>query len=925
MLLDFSSDATPVDEPAVADQRLDFSEFATANDNIDETEESNIVSGESAVQNRFAEELARRGTQPGAVEDGAKGFLTGFNEGIGRLIDLPTTLPTAVIGMIPGSEHLGFPQNLEELEEHRQEFGVGANLMRSFSDYEPETASGRVAQSSGRELATSLPLALIPMAGAAAPVARGVSAIPKGTLDAVGKSAVAAARAAPATTLAAETISAAAAGAGGGIADEIDPGDASSRMLGEVAGGLAPAAIALSPSVAATRFGRAVMNRFSSSAQTQAARREVSEALGGQLTPAARENLENAERVGAQIEGFQPSLAEATDAPSIVQTQRDVEKGASGADLEAFRARRDQNQDAIDSFASERAPDGIDNPEFIFDGASGRLKNARGALEKQTADVTERAERLADSLPVADRSAVGDQLRDRLTTLQRAEAQRMADLADELGLNNDDSLISFDAVRQQLNEDEAFQLRGKFSSEASRPEVLDEVLKTEGDVTFQDWMSLRQRVSEDLRDAQRSANPNAGKIRQLAILDQRLDELTDEALDTASESAPHLAENYARFRETYRTEYIERFRRGATFEVKRRDGGGFYRTRDENVASAFFKAGDIGAARQFRSTFGDNPEATAALESVALDSLRDAAVRDGQINPKLYDQWYRRHRPVLEEYPSIKGRVDDVGGALASIVRRQDQLRSRAATVDDMALSRVIDRVTNGQKTPERAVQDALKDNRLLKSLMRSVRGDSAALGALRRHVWDSTISLTPKDQRKFLDANAAAINRVFGNGSHVRNLRTVLEAREMLARVPDPSGVGVNPDPLKNIGDALGQSPKQIASRAFAVRSGRTSARIEAIDVLGRFLQGRRRAVSEDLWRQALYDPQVAKDLAAVVHQGELSPVIEQRLRAYLLNAGSGLNLGQESELIEDSKQDTSMPGTLREWLEDDGRPANR
>ena len=88
---------------------------------------------------------------------------------------------------------------------------------------------------------------------------------------------------------------------------------------------------------------------------------------------------------------------------------------------------------------------------------------------------------------------------------------------------------------------------------------------------------------------------------------------------------------YNQFRKACFDEYIKPFEEGTVYKVRMRDGRGFYKTTDEKVAEAFWQPGNITAARQYKAVLAADPEANAALEAVALDSLRDAAVRDGVI------------------------------------------------------------------------------------------------------------------------------------------------------------------------------------------------------------------------------------------------------------------------------------------------------
>ena len=109
------------------------------------------------------------------------------------------------------------------------------------------------------------------------------------------------------------------------------------------------------------------------------------------------------------------------------------------------------------------------------------------------------------------------------------------------------------------------------------------------------------------------------------------------------------------FCKVYFDETIKPFEGGAVYKVRQRDGRGFYKTPDEKVATAFWQPDNISTARQYKTVLAADPEANAAMEAIALDSLRDAAVRDGVIQPELFKTWARRYvREVMNEIESEK-------------------------------------------------------------------------------------------------------------------------------------------------------------------------------------------------------------------------------------------------------------------------------
>lgn len=71
--------------------------------------------------------------------------------------------------------------------------------------------------------------------------------------------------------------------------------------------------------------------------------------------------------------------------------------------------------------------------------------------------------------------------------------------------------------------------------------------------------------------------------------------------------------------------------------------------------------------------------------------------------------------------------------------------------------------------------------------------------------------------------------------------------------------------DPLKNIQESIGMKIPQLASRGFAAQSGRSSWRYIGLDAFGRFFRARRQQVINHLMKEALYNPDVARDMATM------------------------------------------------------------
>lgn len=819
-----------------------------------------------------------------------------------------------------------------------------------------------------------------------------------------------------------ELVASTGAGVGSQAAREFFPGNQLADDLGTLGGGVAPAALAYTPLSIATRVGIRAYEALSPSAQRLAARNQVARTLGGEMTPEALQGISEGQALSREIPGYSPSLAESTGSPSLIATQRQIEAGASGTQLDGFMRRRASNQSAIASYANQSAPRGMNDPELVIDTATGRVESLRGRISRETEDLGTLNAASANTLPEVDRSAVGADLRSSLIDRQNEARLRMAKLADDLGIGDADISVPFARFQDELRGTMA---RTAFEDRANVPEVVGEVLnygrrtpdsmrallrqvrsggnqrprsltqfirskgglrddagelasrdfgrglvnkngrpmdemalsateagyfpgrqrasidellaaldqeasgrpvysefdyqaaqraddidafRSELDraginlnlpddeivrrmdyetgarspvsVTFKDLMGLRSRISDDIRDASAAANPSAKKIRALTELERRVDDFIAEATNSAD---PELASRYREFRQAYKTGYVDRFRQGAAFKVRARDGRGYYKVTDERVADTFWK--DVEGIRQFRRTYGENAPEFEALESVALDDLRVAAVRNGELNPTLFNTWVRKNERKLAELPALRERVFNLRNASEAVRARNAQLTDRERAIGSQILARQIDSVERG-KEPREVIAAAVKSPRLMRQLVASTRRQPEALEALRRSVWDMAPMDTADGLETFIKTNRDSLRHAL-TPDHLNSLSRIAAALKQVERVPAPAGKAIDTNPLAGIEGAMGTGVNQLASRVFAVESGRTSWRYIATDLLGRYSRAHSRAEAERLMNEALYNPAIAKDLSEVFLAKRVPPATANRLNTWLFELG--------------------------------------
>lgn len=875
-------------------------------------------------------------------------FGSGFNERLANLIGAPTESVSQVMQ--------GLGVDLPYMPE--------SEIANAIRDYlvgpEPKTGVERVARRAGEEVGATLPYAALPYVAAAGPAVAPAARHSGGAVRQSGRALVEGVRNAPARAAAGELAATVGSGTGAGVAQEVAPGSAGAEMAGQLAGGVAPAVLANMPLALVTRIIAGTARRFPA-ALKQAARQEVSRAVGPHLeSPQAQAGLKEAEALRQEIPGFEPSLAESTGSPSLLATQRSIEGQATGESLEALAGRRAASEEAIERFGRARAPESGEALEYVFDTAQGRISGLKGQVAaqqsrvaarqaeteagaqaaregatarvqglagrvgRQQEGVAQRQQELAEGLPVADRSQIGENLRGQLIQERQRARTEMSRLAQRLGINDADVSVNFGELQAKLKaEMEPASLIPQRAED--RPKVLDEILAimpeggaNQPKITFQDYMELRHRVSDDLMDALSSATPNRRKIRDLVRIKHFLD---DEMVPLFDELDQTLGQNAKQFREAYRTRYIDRFEKGAAFKVRQEDGRGYYRTPDEKVADAFFQKGNVSAARQFKAAFGDNAAAQADLEAAALDALRDYSVRDGRVDPKRLQTWLREHRSVLDEFPALKAKVQDVDQAanalaarqaqlerrgkviqdtllkrelerinvetdatLARLKQRQAQIEARGQSIENTALGREIARLEQLKKTPEQSLQAALNDPRLMQRLMNGLRGKEDAKQALRRAVWDQ--GLDSNDLAGYLDSYERSLRIALGD-EHMKNLRTIARAQAMLNRTQAPQGKAFQPDPVGALSRQLGTGVPQLASRFYAFKSGRLPRDYLLAEAGSRIFRGRSILRSQELLTEALYNPEVAKDLADIAVNNRVKAEIANRLNVRLFNLG--------------------------------------
>jgi hypothetical protein len=161
-------------------------------------------------------------------------------------------------------------------------------------------------------------------------------------------------------------------------------------------------------------------------------------------------------------------------------------------------------------------------------------------------------------------------------------------------------------------------------------------------------------------------------------------------------------------------------------------------------------------------------------------------------------------------------------------------------------------------------------------------------MDAWRRHVWDSVVDADASTIAAFMQQNERGLIALYG-ARGLSNLKTLVEAKALMDRVPAPAGQPFMPSPLAAIERQIGQGIPQLGSRVFAFMSGRMQKGYLVLDAMGRVIRGHSKLDFERAWQEALFNRQLAEDLVGLGKLDIKSPRANRlRTRFFLLGQGT-------------------------------------
>ncbi len=323
------------------------------------------------------------------------------------------------------------------------------------------------------------------------------------------------------------------------------------------------------------------------------------------------------------------------------------------------------------------------------------------------------------------------------------------------------------------------------------------------------------------------------------------------------------------------------------------------------VPSRIFKPGPAGGetVAQYRAAVGD-VQALPVVEGYAIDDLiRTASRPDGTLDPKKVTKWRNDHADALRSFPALDARLanattaSETAGAVAAARRakvtevQKGAASALAGATDPGEITTIVGRIFS------RA--DSVAE---MQKLRRALRNDPDANAGLRKTIVDHMLSkairdvdgteeLAPARLRAFLDDNEQTLRAAGFTDPEIRSMRALADEASQAARIaksarPEEAGAGAVAQNILRFGLGADATPRSLFLRMAVQSAGHSvlpflfgGPLLGLASLIGSGAVNALRAKGlqsvDELFREALLDPALARKLLAKVNSKNLKPVV--------------------------------------------------
>ena len=631
---------------------------------------------------------------------------------------------------------------------------------------------------------------------------------------------------------------------------------------------------------------------------------EAQVAVDKQLKEASignEENIKRAIKIETELQPFTDeriviSPAEATlDAPTL-KTQAAIEQAATPEFARRNIARKENILKAMSNFIAEKfTGNAIDDaPLFVYDAAKNKYNLTLGRINKGEQELSTKISILTDSdtgvyPKISNRTEAGQEIRQVVAAAHTQAKETAESLAKNLNINKADQVASMDAldaakttVRNAVTSragKEAFSYAGLNNTVKN---FIESDLKR---ISFQDWKMFRDQVSSQIGKA--FATNNKADQRSLAILGKTLDDM--------GEAFGRTNVKFKEFQNFYDQTVIRPFETSQVVKILAKGRGGtgdrpVYYLSDEQVAKAFLK--DSNTAKQFMTLFGDNATQLNNMRAAVLDEIRTVGVVGGEFKPNAINKYMNTNRETLTEL-GLYDDLIDTQNLVGQLTTRQASLENRRKIINQNSMYSAVARAMKVED-PEKLINDLLKSPKLAREVSTKLGRDPETLEAFRAAVMQKALGKDPNALvdplafKQFLVSNERSLNAVFDQ-THIDNMYLIADAAERVFATPIVAGKGLTSDDLMSrFASKIGTSVAGASTRFVALQEGRIGPKAAAAYFLTRGLSARSAARADALFKEMMFNPEVAKLLVKEAPtQFSITQDTNRKINSILFNMG--------------------------------------
>jgi len=353
------------------------------------------------------------------------------------------------------------------------------------------------------------------------------------------------------------------------------------------------------------------------------------------------------------------------------------------------------------------------------------------------------------------------------------------------------------------------------------------------------------------------------------------------------------------------------------------------------VPARIFKPGPAGGETmaQYRAAVGD-VQALPVIEGYAIDDLvRTTSRPDGTLDPKKLAKWRNDHADALRSFPALDARLanattaTETAGAVAA-ARRAQVTEAQKGVASKLAGATDPGEIT----TIVGKIFDRADSVKQMQQLRRALKGDKDANAGLRRAVVDHVLDKVVKDAtglgdetlsatrlHDFINENEETLKAAGFSAPEIQSMRELADEAARAAVIAKSARPGENGGEalVQNIlkfGTGPNASPASLFLR-MAVQSAGHSVLpflfggpfVGLASLIGAGAVNAMRAKGlqsvDELFREALLDPALARKLLAKVNSRNMRPVVnsfrQQLARSTLGGSMAGLDTAEDGTAV--------------------------